>query len=134
MVAWFLEAVAVGSLLPTSYPVGTLAGSIAGTADLDFDFFMEKIGENTVWLSDAPLDLAEVESTGATVTVEGANGVIPGDVDGSGLVDLDDAVCAFQVCVGMTPSSEIQVEADINGDEKIGLQEAMYALRVVSGL
>ncbi len=52
------------------------------------------------------------------------------DADGSGTVDLKDAVTALQVCAGMKPS--VNVSADVNGDGKIGLEEAAFVLRATA--
>ena len=57
-----------------------------------------------------------------------------GDVDGNGVMDLDDAILALQVSIGIVPTTTIYLEADVNGDGKIGLAEAFYAMQVVSGM
>ncbi|GBC61925.1 T9SS C-terminal target domain-containing protein [Desulfonema ishimotonii] len=59
---------------------------------------------------------------------------IDGDVDGDSDVDLEDAILALQITVGITPSSSVHTEADVNSDGRIGLQEAIYVLGKVSGL
>jgi uncharacterized repeat protein (TIGR02543 family) len=58
---------------------------------------------------------------------------LPGDVDGSGTVDLADAVIALQVAARGTPAS-IEVGADVNVDGKIGLAEGVYILQALSSL
>ncbi len=60
--------------------------------------------------------------------------VIPGDADGNGFVELEDAVLALQVCAKVRLSSAVYAEADVNGDGKIGLEEVFYILRKVIGL
>ena len=50
------------------------------------------------------------------------------------LVDLEDAILALQVTVGITPSSTVFKDADVNGDDKIGLHEVVYILSKVSAL
>ena len=57
-----------------------------------------------------------------------------GDVKEDGNVDLLDAVLALQVCAGMTHEEEINNDADVNNDEKIGLAEVVYILQRVSGM
>jgi parallel beta-helix repeat protein len=59
--------------------------------------------------------------------------IIPGDIDYSENIDLRDAILALQVCIGIAPNSAIHKEADVNGDNKIGIAEAIYALQVVAG-
>ncbi len=68
------------------------------------------------------------------VTSHQAVSVIPGDTDGNGLIDLEDAVLALQVCAKLQPSSAIYTEADVSGDGKIGLEEVLYILHKVIGL
>lgn len=57
-----------------------------------------------------------------------------GDVNVNGTVDLADAVLALQVCAGMTPAGEVNIHADVNGDNKISLEEVIYILQTVAGL
>ena len=61
------------------------------------------------------------------------NGVTPGDVDNSGTVDLGDAILALQVLCDLTPDG-VNKDADVNGDSKVGLPEAIYVLQEVAGL
>jgi len=62
------------------------------------------------------------------------NLVIPGDIDNSGTIDLRDAIMAIQGCAGIIPPSTVYKEADVNGDNKIGMEEVIYILQKVSGL
>ena len=55
-----------------------------------------------------------------------------GDLDGSGSVDLTDAILAARVMVGTTV--QISAGGDISGDWKIGIPEMIYILQSVSGL
>ena len=59
-----------------------------------------------------------------------------GDIDDSGSVDLADVILALQVCAKISPSPDVNVEVqrEVSGDGKIGLEEAIYALQVVSGI
>jgi len=49
-------------------------------------------------------------------------------------IDLDDAILALQICTGLPFSSDVYKEADMNSDGKIGLQDVIYILQVVSEL
>jgi YD repeat-containing protein len=49
-------------------------------------------------------------------------------------VNLADVIHALQVLSGITPSSPVYKEADLNADGKIGLEEVVYILQEVSGL
>jgi hypothetical protein len=56
-----------------------------------------------------------------------------GDIDGNFVVDLTDAILAFQIMAGTQPSATIQMEADVNNDNRIGLEEVLYILQHVAG-
>lgn len=58
--------------------------------------------------------------------------VTKGDIDDSKTVDLRDVIIAFQVCTEIPPSSDVHTDADVNEDGKIGLAEALYAIRQVA--
>lgn len=55
-----------------------------------------------------------------------------GDVDHSKSLDLRDALLALKAAAGMNESG-IYSDADVNGDMKIGLAEAIYVLGAVAG-
>ena len=59
---------------------------------------------------------------------------LPGDIDYNGIIDLGDAIISLQVLTGADPLSPIYVEADVNGDGKIGIEEAIYILEETAGL
>jgi len=54
-----------------------------------------------------------------------------GDVNGDGLVNLEDVIAALQAVTGQSPIT-IFKEADADGDGKIGLVEALHILRKLS--
>lgn len=58
--------------------------------------------------------------------------VKPGDIDGSGSIDLADAVAALRVLAGV--GMPVHLKADVNGDHRIGLEEAVFILQTVAGL
>lgn len=60
------------------------------------------------------------------------SGAVVADIDGSGTVELKDAVAALQVCAGMEPS--VKINADVSGDGKIGLEEAVFVLQAVTNI
>ena len=51
---------------------------------------------------------------------------------GEGPVDLGDVISALQVAAGMHPAG-ITADVDINGDQKIGIEEAIHLLRMLGG-
>jgi len=46
---------------------------------------------------------------------------------------LADAILALQVVAGLNPA-DVNIGADVNNDEKIGLEEVIYILQKVAGL
>lgn len=60
-------------------------------------------------------------------------GSTPGDYDGDTDVDLDDAILALQILAGL-PLDGVTIEAgnEVSGDDAIGVEEAIYALRKVA--
>ncbi len=60
------------------------------------------------------------------------------DIDNSGMVDLKDVISALKVLAGMDVTDEmvrtdyIASGADVNRDNRIGLEEVLYALRTIS--
>jgi|GEM_PF-1340239 len=56
-----------------------------------------------------------------------------GDVNGDTLVDVGDAILALRVCVGLA-SVDVYQQADVSGNGRIGMEEAVYILQKVSGL
>jgi hypothetical protein len=61
-------------------------------------------------------------------------GKLPGDVDGNGRVEFADAVLAFKIAAGVTlPGTQtINLNADVNGDGKIGIPEAISVLMTLA--
>ena len=57
--------------------------------------------------------------------------IINGDVNGDGLVNLEDAVIVLQNITSFS-SSKIYTAADTNGDNLIGIEEAIFLLQKVS--
>jgi hypothetical protein len=49
-------------------------------------------------------------------------------------VDVVDASLALQVPVNIESASDVYIEADVNSDGRIELQEVIYILQEVSGL
>ncbi len=57
--------------------------------------------------------------------------VSPGDFDGSGEVDLVDAILALQILTKTRVNGRIHLDADVNGDGWIGLADAIHILQIV---
>jgi hypothetical protein len=54
---------------------------------------------------------------------------LPGDIDGSGAVDLADAVLALQAAADLATGADIALKADVDGDGRIGVIDAVFALQ-----
>lgn len=64
----------------------------------------------------------------------GAYCEIPGDVDGNGIVNLDDAILAMQKISGaLPPSVRLNQWADVNSDGVIGIEEVDFILGFLAG-
>ena len=59
---------------------------------------------------------------------------LPGDCNHDGIVNLTDTILILQVLAGFTPSQPVFIDADVDGDGKIGMAEAIYAMQKVAGL
>jgi hypothetical protein len=54
-----------------------------------------------------------------------------GDVDGNHKLELADVILALKLLSAFN-ISEVQINADVNGDQKIGTAEAIYVLQKIS--
>lgn len=78
-------------------------------------------------------------STTCQVTMDGdktvtATFILKGDLDMSGSVNLTDAILALQTLSSSQTIALIHKEADVDGDNKIGIAEASYALQCIARL
>jgi hypothetical protein len=55
--------------------------------------------------------------------------VLPGDVDCNGIVDLKDLHLVEEILRGITPGQAVCLQADVNGDGKLGQEEINYILK-----
>lgn len=59
----------------------------------------------------------------------------PGDVSCNDRIEIDDALLALQIATGMSPaigSTCIPRSIDVNGDDRIGMEEAVYILQQIA--
>ncbi len=56
-----------------------------------------------------------------------------GDIDGNQIIDLRDAIICLKVLAGIDTGDPVITGADVNNDGKIGLEEAAFIIRVVTG-
>lgn len=91
------------------------------------------------WHSENLLQVPKVPSLKirAWVRKKGTNVKLGGDyrdVEITFSYDLSDAVKALQILTGITPVPTLALESDVNGDGRIGLEEAIYILQKVADL
>jgi Raf kinase inhibitor-like YbhB/YbcL family protein len=67
-------------------------------------------------------------SKGPSVKIQGKAGDLTGDNE----ITVADSVVAFQVSAGLEPPAAFDIEADVNGDGKISLEEILYVLQVLA--
>lgn len=56
----------------------------------------------------------------------------PGDLDKDGDITLADAITGLKIISGITSDNEDMTDADVNDDDKIGIEEVIYVLGFVS--
>ena len=88
-------------------------------------------------LSLAGAEVTESPSTETSISVSvwlEIKPVAPGDINDDDKVDLSDAILSNQILCGITPAANVYKGADVNGDGRIGMEESIYILQVVSGV
>lgn len=88
-------------------------------------------GQNITDLAGNPLPAGE-PATDETYIIDNP---IPGDVNDDGILDLADAIIAHQILSGIDLDGiTLNLGADVNGDGKIGTEDAIYILQKVANL
>jgi hypothetical protein len=62
-----------------------------------------------------------------TVIYEVSGGEV--SLDGDCLIELSDAILALQLIAGFVPDTTVSLQADVDGDDKIGLAEVVFILQ-----
>ena len=57
---------------------------------------------------------------------------LPGDINGDNLINMNDAIMALKVCVSIENESPINMAADVNKDNRIGISEVMFILKKIA--
>lgn len=60
--------------------------------------------------------------------------IVPGDINNDGAVDLLDAILPLQVLTHTNLQNNITLIGDVDNNSKIGIEEAIFALRSVAGM
>lgn len=140
-----IDAVATPTRMITQTLTGTMeAGAkVALAADTAATFGNVTYPTATTWSCDVQSLRVGANTITATATdLAGNSGeavatimyyeVWPGDVNNDDVIDLTDAILALQVCAGL--SVPVDPRADLDGDGKIGIREAVHALQSGAGL
>ncbi|MFC1858796.1 dockerin type I domain-containing protein [Thermodesulfobacteriota bacterium] len=130
--------------IPGNLVVGiSRAGDVAGvdvfsdTAMLTVNFRPKKLGTTSIIFGNPGLrdpansDISTNSWDGTDITIIPLS---PGDIDGSGTINLQDAILACQITSEITPAEAGYKDSDINGDGKIGMEDAIYVLQSVAEL
>lgn len=59
---------------------------------------------------------------------------INGDIGGDGTVTLADAIIVLKVSAGQAAPTQIYVGADVDGDNRLGIEESIFILNRVAGM
>jgi hypothetical protein len=102
----------------------TFEATAPGTVDIFYQ------PESTL-LRDGNLQRISIDSlVGTTITI-----YLQGDIDASGAIDLVDVIFALQIISGLNPGQDVvHVLADVNGDNLIGMEEALYDMRTIADI
>ncbi len=60
--------------------------------------------------------------------------VIPGDINDDKTIDLKDAIISLQIISGIIPNEIFNKASEVDGNNKIGLEEVICILQNISGL
>lgn len=69
-----------------------------------------------------------------TFTITAPPAIIAGDVNGNGTVELEDAIIVLRILSGISITQPIKLEADVNRDGRIGIEELAYILQHLAEL
>lgn len=97
------------------------------------DLLIQGAGGETLTLKMVSYD--NLGNKGETASADFTFEKMPGDIDGNGDVDLHDALIGLKIIASVDLGSQtVVMGADVNGDEKIGIEDVIYILIKVSGI
>lgn len=115
----------------SSFDLNPLFSSIGHTIDVKgIDVVTSGLKAGSVFITNLT-DLPEEREIAELTTT--FDYTLKGDVNGNGVIDLEDLVICLKLLVGFSPDG-INLIADVNNDSKIGLEEMIYIMQEVSGL
>jgi hypothetical protein len=123
------SSIARSNLEPLSGKVSIPAGSLSAVITID----LLASGINGVFNVDLnnPVNATLRDNRGVGLISGGE--VIPGDVNDSGYVDLEDIIIALQLLVGMNENTAYAA-ADMNGDGRIGMEDIIFILQMLADM
>ena len=108
------------------------AGENKGIATFDVsDDSLHESDETIIINMGTPVNADKGISSVITITLAD-NDPLPGDVDKSETVVLSDAVIALRIVNELDPGTNVNRAADVNADGKIGMEEAVYVLKLTA--
>ena len=120
-----------GSSADDIYAVG-LGGTVLYYDGYDHIWDTSRNSDSTSYLKGVwGTSASNVFAVGASGTILHYPPVVPGDIDHSQTVDLADAIAALQITAGIS-STEVYLDADVNGDGRIGTAEAIFAIQTAA--
>ena len=142
------SAWAVGSIMPIRWNTQSLGTNVKislsrqGGKDASFETIIESTLNNGQydWAITRPTSVncvikieqadnpANWASDGLFVITQ-----LKGDINGDAAIDLTDAILALQIITGVVQGQNIDNASDVDGNNKIGMEEAVYILENISG-
>ena len=114
----------------TSYRISTTVMSCGGNTMSSTNFnMMSTLGQPSPTGNVSSINY--INNSGFLFTLLSA--IVAGDVNGDGIVNLEDVITALQITTGQTLAG-ISLIADTDGDGRIGIVEAIMVLRKIGGL
>ncbi len=107
--------------------------TIEGQQEGDYMLTAEADGYQTFTVS-GNLTTSVVVKHDISLTPSGAAALQKGDLNKDKFVDLTDVIIALRVLAGLNFSGTYDIQTDVNGDNRIGLEEVIYVLQKVAGL
>jgi len=125
-----------GILVCSSLTKGTSAGASGNGTLMTVTFQVKSLNNDFLNIEAAHL----INTKGAELTASPPVGskicyLGDGDIDNSGAVNLGDAILGLRILAGInTGNQTITLCADVNNDNKIGIEEVVYILQYLSKL
>ncbi|QTA89975.1 tandem-95 repeat protein [Desulfonema magnum] len=121
------------SLIPNSEVVLRCSEGDCSSYTLTATPVPDKSGLATITISVTDDSLAINSAVTQDFVIRVGSSVIKWDIDNNGIIDMRDAVLIMDILTGGGDATPY-LDADVNGDGKIGLEELIFMLRQIGGL